>query len=221
VQVAREPDRPPRGHGRDRRTRQTTPLAAPSATTRPAGSHHGSPRSDACALSECTIFSGAATAADVVVAGVAGTLADDDDAAAVASGDAEAGPVVAADAVGEGVGAAGLVAAVAGFGAAFAVTLVVAFAVGCLVGVDVVAAGAGAAGAVPGGSASPPFCHEKATVAPAGTVSEPAATLAYFQPEVPSDQYSPQYASAGEVFTHGSLAGAPSTRQTNPACRCA
>lgn len=76
------------------------------------------------------------------------------------------------------------------------------------------------AGAVPGGS-PPPSCHENATVAPVGTVSEPTAELAYFQPDVPSDQYSPQYASAGEVFTHGSLVGTPSTRQTNPGCRCA
>jgi hypothetical protein len=58
-------------------------------------------------------------------------------------------------------------------------------------GLDAVADGcaaAGVAGAVPGGSASPPFCQEKATVAPAGTLSEVTATLEYFQPDVPSDQ---------------------------------
>jgi hypothetical protein len=59
-------------------------------------------------------------------------------------------------------------------------------------GDDGCAAEGGVAGAVPGGSAVPPFCQENATVAPAGTDSEPAARLEYFQPEVPSDQYRPQ-----------------------------
>jgi hypothetical protein len=75
---------------------------------------------------------------------------------------------------------------------AFAVALdrgLVGVRVGAAVGAaaDDCAAG-GAAGAVPGGSAVPPFCQENATDPPAGTVSDPAATLEYFQPEVPSDQ---------------------------------
>jgi len=65
--------------------------------------------------------------------------------------------------------------------------------VGCLVGAGAGArvAGAGDAGAMPGGS-PPPFCQENATLPPAGTVSDPAEVLAYFQPDLPSDQYRPQ-----------------------------
>jgi hypothetical protein len=108
---------------------------------------------------------------------------------------------------------------------------VVAPPVGCFVGLDArgffVGVGlgfgceaVGAAGATPGGS-PPPFCQENATLPPAGIVSEPTDVLAYFQPPEPSDQYRPQYASAGEVFTQGSDAGAPSTRHTNPGWRWA
>jgi hypothetical protein len=72
------------------------------------------------------------------------------------------------------------------------------FLAGCFVGLLLAdglmtgAAGAGDAGATPGGSAAPPFCHDSATVPPAGTDREPAAVVEYFQPDEPSDQYSPQ-----------------------------
>jgi len=75
-------------------------------------------------------------------------------------------------------------------------------------------------GAVPGGRRLWLPCQEKATKPPFGTFSDPAPVLAYVQrPDLPSDFHSDQYASGGGVFTHGSLAGLPETRQTNPGCR--
>jgi hypothetical protein len=119
----------------------------------------------------------------VVVAAAVGAATDAlVDAPAVAR--ADAAELAEGDAVVDG---AALVAVTRGFVLVLVVVDVVALVLGAFVG-----AGAGGAtadaGAVPGGSAVPPFCQENATVAPAGTFNEPAPREEYFQPEVPSDQ---------------------------------
>jgi hypothetical protein len=111
--------------------------------------------------------------------------------------DGDPDALVEADALPDPIGAVveDVAPGVAGVAAAgFFVGCVVVCFVGCFVGAGAgarVAGGAGDAGAIPGGS-PPPFCHENATLPPAGTVSDPAEVLAYFQPDVPSDQYIPQ-----------------------------
>ncbi len=82
-------------------------------------------------------------------------------------------------------------------------------------------AAAWTAGATPGADlVALPF-QDSATDPPSGTLSASTPWLEYVQlPDFPSDHHRPQYASVGGVFTHGSSAGLPSTRHTNPGWRC-
>jgi hypothetical protein len=84
------------------------------------------------------------------------------------------------------------------------------------VGVEVFIRG----GATAGGTLAPAArscCHDQPTDPPAGTVSEPTPYDEYVQDAFePSAHHRPQYALAGEAFTHGSLVGTPLTRHTKP-----
>lgn len=77
-------------------------------------------------------------------------------------------------------------------------------------------------GAMPGGALGPAArscCHDQPSDPPSGTVAEPTPEDEYVHAAFePSAHHSPQYASAGEAFTHGSPAGTPLTRHTNPGC---
>ena len=79
------------------------------------------------------------------------------------------------------------------------------------------------AGATPGADLLELPFQDSATDPPSGTLSASTPWLEYVQlPDFPSDHHTPQYASVGGVFTHGSWssAGLPSTRHTNPGWRC-
>jgi hypothetical protein len=191
MQVAWEPGRPSAAHERARRTCHTTPPAPARATIDPTGSHQGSPPSDALESSSRAFVEPLATSVDVGAEGVA-------EAEALVVGEAEvlADGVADADTLADGVADADVDGDPGAAVDACPVELergLVGVRVGAAVGAGAEDCGTGgAAGAVPGGSAVPPFCHENATVAPAGTFNESTATLEYFHPEVPSDQYRPQ-----------------------------
>jgi hypothetical protein len=83
-----------------------------------------------------------------------------------------------------------------------------------------VGAGFGWLGLALGGAVPDSPSHENATIPPSGMFRDPAPSELNVQLEAsPSDHHSPQKASAGAVFTHGSLVGTPLTRQTKPGWR--
>jgi hypothetical protein len=131
-------------------------------------------------------------------------------------GDVPAGPG-APDAPGRpGAGAPG--ADVRGAGGALVGSLTVGFGAGAVVGFGGGGGGAGAAGGAIPGRAPAPNAHPSTDP---GAGSCPAAPSELYAHEPPRDacQYD-QYAVVGGVRTHGSDAGAPLMRQTNPGPSC-